>query len=154
MIFNWPILFRVASLALRQSHVCPTASEVTLTNMDNNELYQTTTKQSESQTLIIMHGMYGKHLLWPIWQHSSTPGPSLNIKTIFPGMGIPMLKIRRSRDRLIFNMVIPTPVRWHLYIEMAPSPWTNVVCWTAPTLWKHELYPWAKSTPNIYPSSE
>ena len=29
------------------------------------------------------------------------------IKTIFPGMGIPMLKIRWSRDHLIFNMGIP-----------------------------------------------
>ena len=34
-------------------------------------------------------------------------------------MGIPVLKIRRSRDRLIFNMGIPILVRWHLYIEMA-----------------------------------
>ena len=33
--------------------------------------------------------------------------------------GIPMLKIRRSRDRLIFNMGIPMLVR-HLYIESAP----------------------------------
>ena len=35
-------------------------------------------------------------------------------------MGIPMFKIRRSRDRLIFNMGIPILLRWHLYIEMAP----------------------------------
>ena len=39
----------------------------------------------------------------------------------FPGMGIPMLKIRQSRDRLIFNMGIPILVSWHLDIEMAPS---------------------------------
>ena len=32
-----------------------------------------------------------------------------------------MLKIRRSRDRLIFTMGIPILVRQHLYIEMAPS---------------------------------
>ena len=31
--------------------------------------------------------------------------------------GIPMLKIRRSQDRLIFNMGIPIPVRRHIYIE-------------------------------------
>ena len=31
-----------------------------------------------------------------------------------------MLTIRRSRDRLIFNMGIPIPVRQHLYIETAP----------------------------------
>ena len=30
-----------------------------------------------------------------------------------------MLKIRRSRDRLIFNMAIPILVRRHLYIELA-----------------------------------
>ena len=35
-------------------------------------------------------------------------------------MGIPMLKIRRPQDCLIFNMGIPILVRWHLYIEMAP----------------------------------
>ena len=48
------------------------------------------------------------------------PGPHLNIKTLFPGMEIPMLKIRRSQDRLIFNMGIPILVRRHFYIEKAP----------------------------------
>ena len=43
----------------------------------------------------------------------------------FPGMGIPMLKIRRSPDRLIFNMGIPLLVRWHLYIETAPWVMAN-----------------------------
>ena len=37
----------------------------------------------------------------------------------FPDMGIPMLKIRQSRDCLIFNMGIPILVRRHLYIETA-----------------------------------
>ena len=32
------------------------------------------------------------------------PQPRFNIKTIFLGMGIPMLKIRQSHDRLIFNI--------------------------------------------------
>ena len=31
-----------------------------------------------------------------------------------------MLKIRRSRDRLIFNMVIPIPEKDGLYIETGP----------------------------------
>ena len=44
----------------------------------------------------------------------------LHIKT-FPCMGIPMLKIRRSRDRLIFNMAFPILVRRHLYIETPPG---------------------------------
>ena len=35
-------------------------------------------------------------------------------------MRILMLKIRRSRDSLIFNLGIPILVRRHLYIEMAP----------------------------------
>ena len=39
----------------------------------------------------------------------------------FLGMGIPMLKIRRSQDRLIFNMGILTLVRRHLYIQMPPG---------------------------------
>ena len=46
--------------------------------------------------------------------------PPLNVKTVFPGMGILMLKTRRSRDRLIFNMVIPILVRRHFYIETTP----------------------------------
>ena len=40
----------------------------------------------------------------------SIHGPS------FPGIGIPTLKIRRSRDRLIFNMGIPLLVRRHIDI--------------------------------------
>ena len=47
-------------------------------------------------------------------------GPRLNIKTVFPRyIAIPVLKIRRSRDRLVFNMGIPILVRRHLYIETA-----------------------------------
>ena len=47
-------------------------------------------------------------------------GPVSIERRSFPGMGIPMLKIRRSRDRLIFNMGIPIPVRRNLYNETAP----------------------------------
>ena len=39
----------------------------------------------------------------------------------FPGMGIPMLKIRRSWDRLIFNMGIRILVRQNLYIRQGPD---------------------------------
>ena len=42
-------------------------------------------------------------------------------------MRIPMLKIRRSGDRLIFNIGIPILVRWHLYIEKAPR--SLLPCW-------------------------
>ena len=49
-------------------------------------------------------------------------GPRLNITTVSPDtcIGIPMLRIRQSWDRLIFNMGIPILVRQHLYIETAP----------------------------------
>ena len=50
----------------------------------------------------------------------STPVSHFNMKTIFPGMGIFMLKIKQAWDCLIFNMVIPILVRWHFYIETAP----------------------------------
>ena len=48
-----------------------------------------------------------------------SPGPRLNKKTIFRMYGIPMLKIRRSRDRLLIHMGIPIRVRRHLCIETA-----------------------------------
>ena len=47
-------------------------------------------------------------------------GPHFNTKTVFPDVGIPMLKIWRSWDRLIFNMGIPILVRWHFYTEKGP----------------------------------
>ena len=43
-----------------------------------------------------------------------------NIKTVALGMEIIMLKIRRSRDRLISNMGIYILARRRLYIETAP----------------------------------
>ena len=49
------------------------------------------------------------------------PGPRLNTKTVFPGIGIPTLKIWRSWAHLSFNMGIPILVRQHLYIETAPD---------------------------------
>ena len=38
-------------------------------------------------------------------------------------MGIPRLRIRRSRDRLIFNIGILVLITRHLYIETAPWCW-------------------------------
>ena len=43
-----------------------------------------------------------------------------NIKAVFPGVGIPMVKMRQSWDCLIFIMGMPVLVRWQLYFEMAP----------------------------------
>ena len=55
----------------------------------------------------------------------SLPGPHLNIKTVFPGMGIPMLKIRRSRDRLIFNIRLLILIRRHLCIDT--TRWSTIL---------------------------
>ena len=52
-----------------------------------------------------------------VWKE---PGPRLNIKTVFHKYGIPMKKMRRSRDRLIFNMGMHILVRRQLYIETTP----------------------------------
>ena len=65
---------------------------------------------------------------WGWWQVgggvcvcAGVSGPCLIIMMVFPGMGIPMLKIRRSWDHLIFNMGIPMLIRQHLYIETTPD---------------------------------
>ena len=62
-----------------------------------------------------------------IWHNWST----IWAPSQYKGMGTPMLKIRRSRDRLILNMGIPILVRWHIYIEMGPClklPWCDIIC--------------------------
>ena len=55
----------------------------------------------------------------------------------FPGIGILMLKIRLSWDRLIFNMGIPILVRRHLYMET--DPWSFIFLYNKPhntwTIW-------------------
>ena len=48
------------------------------------------------------------------------PGHCLNIKTVFPSMVIPIIKVRRSSDRLIFMMGVTILLVRRLYIEMAP----------------------------------
>ena len=62
-------------------------------------------------------------------------GPISIWRPSFRGMGIPMLKIRRLQDRLIFNKGIPILERRHLYIEMTPRRhflstmyWITVIC--------------------------
>ena len=56
--------------------------------------------------------------MWCLWK-GFLQGPS-QYKDRLSSCGIPMFKIGRSRDRLIFNMGIPILVRRHLYIETAP----------------------------------
>ena len=48
-------------------------------------------------------------------------GARLNIKYCLTTIGIPMLKMRRSHDRLVFNMGIPIPRKDGLYIETGPG---------------------------------
>ena len=51
---------------------------------------------------------------------SRTPYRSINIKTVFPGIRVSIMKIKRSWDRLIFIMGISLLVRRHIYIETIP----------------------------------
>ena len=55
-------------------------------------------------------------------------------------MGIPIIKIRRSWDRLIFIMGIPLLVRWHLYIETTRSSQYELTLNTPYTVIKRELW--------------
>ena len=48
-----------------------------------------------------------------------------------------MLKIRRSRDRLIFNMGIPLLVRQHIYIDTPPASLTSISQCNMQTVWWH-----------------
>ena len=80
---------------------------------------------------IILHNGATNHnstlvqVMAPHRKQPTTRAPS-QYKTIFPGMGIPLLKIRQSRDHLILNMGIPILVRQHLNINTAPRPWFNI----------------------------
>ena len=59
-------------------------------------------------------------------------------KNVFPDTGIPMLKIRRSWDRLIFNMGIPILVRRRLHVEWAPR-------FYHPCVARHSFLSWSAS---------
>ena len=48
------------------------------------------------------------------------PGSHLNINTVFPGVGLHIIKMRWSSDHLIFIMGICVLARWPLYFEMGP----------------------------------
>ena len=47
------------------------------------------------------------------------PGLCFSMKTVFPSIGICIMKIKQMWDHLVFIMGIPTLVRWHFYLEMA-----------------------------------
>ena len=72
-----------------------------------------------SSTKIIEHGF----ISLGTWNSSVAllvTRPSSQYKYLFPGLWIPILKIRRSRDPLNFNIGTPILVRRHLYIKTAP----------------------------------
>ena len=56
-----------------------------------------------------------------VWWLKGNTGPHLNIKMVYPGMGIPIIKIRWSWDHLIFIMGIPIPGKMVFYIETPSS---------------------------------
>ena len=56
-----------------------------------------------------------------MWRRACHPGPRLNIKMVFRSMGSPIMKLRRSSDRLIFIIGITKLVSWYLYIETPPG---------------------------------
>ena len=70
--------------------------------------------------LAVNYGMANRERILHYSITGSIPRPCFNKKTVYPGMVIPMLKIRWSPDHLIFNMGIPTLVRRHICIETAP----------------------------------
>ena len=72
--------------------------------------------------LTTIHMAKGCGSLW--WKS----GACLYIKTVFHGMGISTIKMRRSSDPLIFIMGIPILVRRHLYIETAPGRVPTSIC--------------------------
>ena len=66
------------------------------------------------------------------------PGPRVD-KTVFPGMEISIIKIKRSRDRLTFAMEIPVMVKCHLYIKAAS--------------WNTQLYYWCQYLVGWWPGT-
>ena len=59
---------------------------------------------------------------WPCLFTDASPGPCFNIKAIFSGMGISIIKINRPWDCLVFKMGIPILIRLHADINSL-APW-------------------------------
>ena len=92
----------------------------------------------------------------PPW--NKIPGPRLNIKTVLPSMGIPMLKLRWPWDRLIFNMGFG--LDWicltmtHVLQDILhgdPYGKTAPLYWDGPQMHdKGDLWVWIKQNFNIF----
>ena len=103
------------------------ASQITSLTIVHSTVYSGADhrKHQSSASLAFVRGIHR----WPV--NSPHKGPVT--RKIFPfgdvimyhrrhlphQIRVPVLKIRRSRDRLIFNMVIPILVRRHIWIETA-----------------------------------
>ena len=70
---------------------------------------------------------------WWIPHHKVGSGSCFNIKIIFLGMAISVIKARRSLDHLSLIMGIPMLVRQYLYIEIAPWFCHEIKFWTHKT---------------------
>ena len=68
-------------------------------------------------------------------------GPDSIYRCRLTSIGIPMLKIRRSRDRLVLNMEIPIPGKDGLYIETGPwqTASNGTICCMAWPLQPHQV---------------
>ena len=60
------------------------------------------------------------------WQCQG-PGACLNIKTVFPGIEIPIIKIRKTWDCVTFIMGICILVRQHLHFETVPRSSADMI---------------------------
>ena len=99
MCFTMAVCHYLMRANLSVAIVCMNSDpQETAGNASYNSFNVTTDGYTESVTdAMIPHEL--KVCVWTImW-----PGPRLSIKTAFPMYGVPMLKIRRSRHRLIFN---------------------------------------------------
>ena len=140
---DFPISIRLTSLALWQSNDCPSASKATLMNMDkyfmwiHYERLHNHNKAKHNKTVCIFLGIYctlhymrAQEALMSFHSYEiarSDLGTRFNIKTVFSGIRITIMKINSitkimwSQDHLLFIMGINILIRRHLYNEPAPS---------------------------------
>ena len=103
---------------------------------------------------LIMIGLHEQDLCTGFW-------PPLNIKTVFPGMGISIIKMRRSWYRLTLIMGIHIMLRRHLHFETDPctldteaclgrSHCTHVMLATDRSIWGELLFVYSYLIDSVY----
>ena len=94
-----------------------------------------TTKKSHQNVFFMLNVFHPYVMYWlglPCWLWRPS-GPRLNIKTIFPGMWISIIKIRRSWGiHILIRRHINMLLRRHtcIYVETAPSILAFMPIWT------------------------